>query len=110
MWSMGCILYNLINESPLDLRKLGALSKDGTVDNGQKFPYDKEIEKILLKMLQLNPKKRISSHGLMNEKFIQNCLLLCKAVLLSIGRDRKVYVNGDFSSDSGKYIILINSD
>ena len=75
IWSLGCIIYELCAlELPFNGNNMVELSKN--IKSGRYIPipniYSNDLKKIIALMLQINPKKRISSQELLNLPIINS--------------------------------------
>ena len=75
IWSLGCIIYELCAlEVPFNGNNMGELIKN--IKSGRYIPipniYSNDLKKIIALMLQINPKKRISSQELLNLPIINS--------------------------------------
>ena len=75
IWSLGCIIYELCAlEVPFNGNNMGELIKN--IKSGRYIPipniYSNDLKKIISLMLQINPKKRISSQELLNLPIINS--------------------------------------
>ncbi|XP_069097897.1 serine/threonine kinase-like domain-containing protein STKLD1 [Pleurodeles waltl] len=97
IWSLGCILLEMISCPVLNDTEMAALLSDLRHDPSvlkkalktmeDSSQYDSGLSQVLLKMLQVNPEERASARELADLPYVKDCLALCGSPLSGQKKD-----------------------